>query len=532
MSNSNGYNTLTKSMNGIITLSDGSGTVIEDDSITTDTMNVSTLNVGDLNSQNIVAPNPSNVSNIFSTNTNNINIGNTSSNVNIGSSATAITLGGSGTVTTILKTCANPNEVANKAYVDSQTAGSVSLSGINTWTALNTFTWPYVKLKGIDNISSTVMEIFPSLSNASGYLVLGSTSWASLTLNYLGSTLQSVGSLIVKSYGLLDMASGTSSYFKLTGGSGASTITSTGSIESTANTSNTITATSATNVGINNALTTTTGLLRCRSTTQTDLTSSGSIIVDAPTISIGKPTGTTEILGDITINDFSGSTNTQIRGAVVSLLATTYYLQLSSIGDIIFTGGTTKPNIKFDLNTATTASINFYTNSTSDLTKTGSIVMTGGSTNTGDIAVTAGNLTMNGNLGFTGSLKGTGSNGSLILFNGDSTSNTALTTITGFNPSTAPCGSVMVIQYSKVANTTYTLSGTVRDGFYFYLVNQGQGTCTVLYSQASLFGSGLTRGGATSCTIASGGARYFRCCEFPSSTLNGGFTNGWFTTLL
>ena len=120
----------------------------------------------------------------------------------------------------------------------------------------------------------------------------------------------------------------------------------------------------------------------------------------------------------------------------------------------------------------------------------------------------------------------------MVLFNGATTSNTGLTTLNSPNPSTDPAGTTIIIQYAKAANTTMALTGTARDGWYFYLVNQGQGTCTISFGQASIFGPGLTRGGTTSCSIASGGARYFRCVLFQNNTLNNTFTNGWFTYLL
>lgn len=111
MSNTNGYNTLTKSMNGIITLADGNGTVIEDGTITT----------GELNTQNISAPNPSANSTIY------------------GDSTSLITIGNVNTTVICESVPTTANEVANKAYVDSVSGGSVTLGGTNVWTAQNTF---------------------------------------------------------------------------------------------------------------------------------------------------------------------------------------------------------------------------------------------------------------------------------------------------------------------------------------------------------------------------------------------------------
>lgn len=132
----------------------------------------------------------------------------------------------------------------------------------------------------------------------------------------------------------------------------------------------------------------------------------------------------------------------------------------------------------------------------------------------------------------SGALFGAGSAGNLILFNGDGCSNTGATTFNGLNPASSPTNAVLFVQFSKVAATTCNLSTTHRDGFVWYLVNQGQAACTVNYATAQIFGPGLTRGGATTCSIASGGARMFRSCIFPSGSIGGSFTNGWFTTLL
>jgi hypothetical protein len=132
----------------------------------------------------------------------------------------------------------------------------------------------------------------------------------------------------------------------------------------------------------------------------------------------------------------------------------------------------------------------------------------------------------------SGALFGAGSAGNLILFNGDGCSNTGLTTFNGLSPASNPTNSVLFVQFSKVASTTCNLSTTHRDGFIWYLVNQGQATCTVNYATAQIFGPGLTRGGTTSCTIVSGGARMFRSCIFPSGSIGGGFTNGWFSVSL
>jgi len=142
------------------------------------------------------------------------------------------------------------------------------------------------------------------------------------------------------------------------------------------------------------------------------------------------------------------------------------------------------------------------------------------------------NFNSNAIVAASASLLGVGSLGNLILYNGDSSDNTALSTFNGLNPASNPTGSMLIVQFGKIAATTCNLSTTHRDGFVWYLVNQGQSACTVNYGTANIFGTGLARGGAVTCSIPIGGARMFRSCVFPSNTLNGAFTNGWFTTAL
>ena len=100
-----------KSMNGIVTYDDGAGTVISGGVVTASA----------LSTQNITAPNPSAPSGIYVNNSNTITIGNPYTPVYVE------------------RPCASANEVANKAYVDAQTGGAVTLGGTNTWTGQNTF---------------------------------------------------------------------------------------------------------------------------------------------------------------------------------------------------------------------------------------------------------------------------------------------------------------------------------------------------------------------------------------------------------
>ena len=100
-----------KSMNGIVTYDDGAGTVISGGVVTASA----------LSTQNITAPDAGASSTIYGSSTNLITIGNVNTTVICESVPTT------------------PNEVANKAYVDSVSSGSVTLGGTNVWTGQNTF---------------------------------------------------------------------------------------------------------------------------------------------------------------------------------------------------------------------------------------------------------------------------------------------------------------------------------------------------------------------------------------------------------
>ena len=70
MSNTNGYATLTKSMNGIITLSDGSGTTISNG-----TIEATNLQVNNLDTQNLDAPDRTAISKVYARNTGDVLVG-------------------------------------------------------------------------------------------------------------------------------------------------------------------------------------------------------------------------------------------------------------------------------------------------------------------------------------------------------------------------------------------------------------------------------------------------------------------------
>ncbi len=69
MSNSNGSNYTTQSMNGIITFDVSSGTVILDGVITTNELDVALLKVDELDVNTIKAKDPATTCNIWDTNT-------------------------------------------------------------------------------------------------------------------------------------------------------------------------------------------------------------------------------------------------------------------------------------------------------------------------------------------------------------------------------------------------------------------------------------------------------------------------------
>ncbi len=77
--NTNGFATLTQSMNGTITISDGSGTVIQNGTVSTNNIQANNLQV-----QNVVAPSASTASSVYNNNTGNVYIGSTAPSVRLG----------------------------------------------------------------------------------------------------------------------------------------------------------------------------------------------------------------------------------------------------------------------------------------------------------------------------------------------------------------------------------------------------------------------------------------------------------------
>lgn len=141
-----------KSMNGIVTYDDGAGTVISGGVVT----------AGSLNTQNITAPDPAANSTIY------------------GSSTSLITIGNVNTTVICESVPTTANEVANKAYVDSVSSGSVTLGGTNVWTAQNTFN-NYAPLcstspAGNDNLANK-LYVDTVAGNAGGALLADNNIW-------------------------------------------------------------------------------------------------------------------------------------------------------------------------------------------------------------------------------------------------------------------------------------------------------------------------------------------------------------------
>jgi len=208
MSNTNGYQTLTKSMNGIITLSDGAGTTISNGTVST-----TNLDVVNLSTQNIVAPNLSTSSAIYTANTGNIFVGSNSDALFLknlytqtqggiellettnstapfsflSNNTNDIYIGSNSTPLISDYVCTASNHLANKQYVDSVSGGGVSLSSNNIWTGTNQY-----ENVGINSNINNKLNIGYNLTTGKT-LYLGSTGGAGniymnstdLTLNAL-----------------------------------------------------------------------------------------------------------------------------------------------------------------------------------------------------------------------------------------------------------------------------------------------------------------------------------------------------------
>jgi hypothetical protein len=160
MSNTNGYATLTKSMNGIITLSDGAGTTISNG-----TIEATNLEVDNLDTQNLDAPDRTMLSKVYARNTGDVVVGSFSDYLYLRNLYTTtqggiqllettdpaipfafltnntndIYLGSNTTPLISDYVCTASNHLANKQYVDSVSGGGVSLSSNNIWTGTNQY---------------------------------------------------------------------------------------------------------------------------------------------------------------------------------------------------------------------------------------------------------------------------------------------------------------------------------------------------------------------------------------------------------
>ena len=160
MSNTNGYATLTKSMNGIITLSDGAGTTISNG-----TIEATNLQVDNLDTQNLDAPDRTMLSKVYARNTGDVVVGSFSDYLYLRNLFTTTQGGiqllettdpaipfafltnntndiylGSNTSPLISDyVCTASNHLANKQYVYSVSGGGVSLSSANIWTNTNQY---------------------------------------------------------------------------------------------------------------------------------------------------------------------------------------------------------------------------------------------------------------------------------------------------------------------------------------------------------------------------------------------------------
>ena len=186
MSNTNGQVSFVKSMNGILSFSTGSGTIIEGDSITTDIINCDTLNTinfnaTNLNTNNIQGIAPADDITLYTNSTGNITIGSpnslnyingplyvdtiftstTSANAFLFSTTTGDVTLGSSTIPLIgAYVCTQPTHLANKSYVDSKVAVDL-LPLPNVWTGTsNTF----------NNIIYAPNIDFPSSASSGGWL--------------------------------------------------------------------------------------------------------------------------------------------------------------------------------------------------------------------------------------------------------------------------------------------------------------------------------------------------------------------------
>lgn len=370
MSNSNGYQTLTKSMNGIITLSDGSGTIISDGTI--QTVN---LDVDNLNTQNITAPNLATASNVYNENTEDVNIG---SNCNLltfrklytttsagyqylesnetstpfafmTNNSASITIGSNTSPIIGEYTCTSPTHLANKGYVDSVAGGGVSLSADNIWTGNNFF----------ENIGK---------NTTSNNLRLGYNMGTGQQL-FIGSATGEENVVI----GIANQA--------ITIGNGANR-------NAALNICNSNNCVSDIRIGSN---TTFNGSIHLADTSTL-----------APHLYLGSAGGITDISGDLNINgpslDVIMTTNFGVNAPDTQFFATSAIINTTPMYKIVSSSLSTGGCFSFDTSVAGTSTINFLTNVADKNIATAKIVASGG-TNAGTgnlISYGAGHFFFNG----------------------------------------------------------------------------------------------------------------------------------------
>ena len=213
MSNTNGQVSFVKSMNGILSFSTGSGTIVEGDSITTDIINCDTLNTTNFNATNLNTNNiqgiaPSDNISLYTNSTGNIHIGSANSlnyidgplyvdNIFGTTTGTAFIYPnvvsdvnlGSATIPLIgAYTCTASNHLANKGYVDSM-VGVNLIPLTNVWTGTsNTFNNKII-VNTIDalNVGDTV-NIYGNLSTGTINIGVNATSAGAINIGNASAT--------------------------------------------------------------------------------------------------------------------------------------------------------------------------------------------------------------------------------------------------------------------------------------------------------------------------------------------------------
>lgn len=419
------------------------------------------------------------------------------------------------------------NHLTNKAYVDSVAGGGVSLNDPNVWTDINTFE------NGIECesyytegfLTTHDMNIYPNLTNSGGKLTIG---------NFSG------GRYIRLSPASIEIDSTTNLNF--IAGADLNIETNNMNIEADGDL-NVGTLISAGRTSLYSPAKTIIGNNMAESSTANTFSLITKLIGKDITIQ-GKSTSGSTSITNLATNINNTATDTITSTANASWLKNRYVYFDSA------TGGNSQINF------------NYYTYTTNPLIISSQVIASGGTATSlqgnldtycnafrvwaptallgdgnGDVTINGANINLNGTntnvnnnmiIQDAGRLWGTVSTGIMTLFNGNVCYNTNSTAIPCPDPASAPCGTTVIINFGKGNATTMALSTTIRDGFYFYLVNQSNFTCTLSSPTANIFGTGSVRGGQTTGLVGSNSQKRFQCCTFGSGTLNSTATNGWF----